>query len=250
VISIAAIVGIALLLVLPFVLNLGWAPVLHDTCGPGGVLASATFYAPGVVGDAPYGGHVWANGTFPWNLTSIVGAGGNESNGGSFADLSTATFSIYPAQNGTAWGPGSNTQCSSPYFVTVAASSSTRVKLLSVLPAGTLNDTRAPLQAPPISAGDPLSVILGDRYLASNAPSIDTCSLTQPVEISVPATSMTVGLPVRLPGGSVTVPVTLPVRAAFEYWFPPGFGVWLVDDLSANGYLPGAGWAFDYHPCA
>ncbi len=250
VVPIAAAIGVGLLLVLPLVLNLGWAPVAHWVCLPGPRLLSETFYSPGVVANSPYGGQVWANGTFPWNPTQITGAGGNESNGGSFADLSTANFSIYPARNDTTWGPGPNGRCTTPYLVDVARSFSVEVKLLALLPEGTTNDANAPVDVAPWDANDSSSVIFGDRFLASNTDAIDTCLSSSPVERSISASTITVGLPVRLPDGGATVPVTLPVTTTLHYWFPAHFGIWLLDDLSANGYLPGAGLAFEFHNCS
>ncbi|MCI4360189.1 MAG: hypothetical protein L3J91_00635 [Thermoplasmata archaeon] len=247
---IVAVLGIALVLLLPLLLNLGWAPVVHWTCAPGNVLAKETYYAPGVIGEAPYGGDVWANGTFPWNPEPFAGAGGNESNGGSFADLSTALFSIYPATNQTAWGPGPNDRCNSPYIVTVGPSASIGLKLLGLLPEGTVSDANAPLQVPAMAANDTASVVMGDRYLANNVEPIDTCNLTQPVERTVSTSAVTIGLPAYLPNNNLTLSITLGVSATFTYWFPAGYGVWIVDDLSQNGYLPGAGWAFAYHACA
>ncbi|MCI4340541.1 MAG: hypothetical protein L3J73_04670, partial [Thermoplasmata archaeon] len=230
-------------------LNLGWSPVVHWQCVPGDRLLVQEFYAPGVVANSPYGGRVWANGTFPWNPSSISGAGGNESNGGSFADFSSANFSIFPAVNQTAWGPGPNGRCTTPYLVQVAQTPSIALQLLSLLPEGTLSDSNAPIQLPPQFTITAPSVVFGDRFLGPNVDYIDTCGLSIPADRTVSVPSITVGLPVSLPTGAATVPATLPVTSTYHYWFPANFGVWIIDDLSANGYLPGSGWAFEYHHC-
>ena len=249
-IPLAAGAGVGLLLLLPLVLNLGWAPVAHWTCVPGGQLATQAFYSPGVVANSPFGGRVWANGTFPWNPVAIAGAGGNESNGGSFADLSSGNFSVFPAVNETAWGPGPNARCTTPYLIEVTQTPSIEVQLLGLLPEGTISDGNAPIQLPAGTSTQWPSVVFGDRFLGPNVDYIDTCNLSAPVERTVSVDSLTVGLPLVLPDGAATVPVTLSVSSTFHYWFPAHYGLWLIDDLSQNGYLPGAGWAFEFHHCS
>lgn len=248
--EIAAAVGVAAILVVPLVLNLGWSPILHTSCAPADLVAHEPLYAPGVVGNAPYGGYVWANGSFPWNPPPVSGAGGSEWDGGSFGDLSVANFTVHTSANTTVLGPGSDQPCTAPYWVSVGPATPIQIKLVGILAEGTPGDANASQYIPPANLTDLPSVRIGDRYLGPNSDAIDTCRSSAPVSVTVTATSVTVGVLVDTPTGWTLVPAPIDVTTTYHYWFPPDFGVWQVDDLAQNALLPGAGWAFQFERCA
>ncbi len=80
-----------------------------------------------------------------------------------------------------------------------------------------------------------------------NSPPIDTCGGAG-VDRVVTSSYLRLSFGVSVSGLNFTLPFTLPFVQTFAYAFPADFGVWQIDNLSAqNG--PGGGWAFSYAAC-
>ena len=241
-----------------------WAPLAHFSCQRGSQASTTTAWVPLSLLNTPYGGRAFVNATLPQgmfggsansnsNPPNLVG--GHESNGTVWGSFWKMSLAIYTAVNTTLWGPGSTSRCTQQF----------ELGAVSVAPAqGFLGALflwpGAPLFGPNSSSninepemvnfsaayGDS-STIFWNGFHSANSQNVSTCGRGAQTA-SGRSNFLTTGVPFRLNGRPFTFSITLPITQNFSYWFPPNFGTWQVDNLSAPGG-PGGGWAFSYSPC-
>ncbi len=247
-----AVVSLILALTLPS-FTAGWAPILHSSCGARDSITQQQGWVPAVLGNSPYGGRTYANGTVPADIPGTPGyPAGSSRLGipiwdgmavGVFLDLNV---SVSRSQNSTVWGPGSNVRCSGPYFVSWQAPYGVgrgAVQPTQIATPSNLSDVG---EASTISTGGH-SFVFANGFISANHPPISTCG-TSGVSENVTAPGFIIWAPIPLNSSNPTVPIPLPFEVDFHYLFPANFGTWQIDDLSAPGG-PGGGWAFSYSPC-
>jgi hypothetical protein len=252
--AIAGIAAVVLIvgLVLPTWLG-GWAPVLHRTCVAGAAVKNEQIFVPAVLANSPYGGKVFDNGSLPADLPGAPGYPTNPSalgaparNGSAAGAFFIVNLGIHRSDNSTAWGPGANVVCTTPFivdFLPVNSSGHPSVVAFVVIPTpSNLSNVgeASQLIAPP-------TVVFSNAYEAGNDGNVSTCG--GPARwIPFESPHLTVWVQLGPLSGNATVPIVLPFPMEFNYWFPANFGTWQVDNLSAAGG-PGGGWAFSYSPC-
>lgn len=237
-------------------LGSGWAPVLHVECAQGSEVVQTPIWTPAVVANSPFGGKVYDNGTIPPYIPGSPGypndwsaLGAPAWNGTAAGAFFAANVSIFHSRNVTTWGPGANVRCEVPYLA----------QFLPPSPGGPVpccGDLFGPISTPNATSDRGEASTAGfsgpdfyfnNSFTVPNRPSLSTCGL--PGRWAYAADShFTVWASAVVGGHSSFVPVVLPFAVSFQYWFPPNFGTWQIDNLSAPGG-PGGGWAFSYSPC-
>ncbi len=247
--------GVALGLVVSLtVLSGTWNPLEHTACLDSNLVAQeAHRWDPAILINSPYGGS--ANGTahslVPSPAGEFLGIGTSTANGttgGIFVESSNA--SLFQLRNATVSGLGSNDLCRATYSVSlhsdIYGSGGVQIPTIS-----NLTDAG---EATNLSVDDLSSNLFYVSYFdngfsVANAPNITTCG-EGGMALPVQSAYLTIGIPFNFDGRNLTMSYVLPYVQDFVYHFPPSFGTWAVDNLSALGG-PGGGWAFDYlGPCA
>jgi hypothetical protein len=235
------------------------SPFEHAVCVDRGQVSLGYYFLPAVLVNSPYGGRGWGNGTIAADYPGGPGYpsdrgayGGGSLNGTAEEIWFMVNLSILGFANATEWGLGQNHLCSRgfsvlplpPYIgpgfggwgITVVNN------LTDSGEAGSANFSGN-------FAGSPQSPIWNNGFTAANAPSVSTCNNSSPVSRYVQVPGPTVLVPFTESRAHLQASYTLPFAEGFHYVFPPRFGTWAVDNLSAPGG-PGGGWAFAYAPCA
>jgi hypothetical protein len=244
----------------------GWAPLAHWTCESTELITTGTFYLLLALVNSPYGGLGFVNSTypsqavgFPPSWAAYQSDGGGESNGSVWGAFVWDTATVSTLTNETAWGPGDNVRCTDQFALT-----------LHIVPpsqggngyggqifnqpwgpqfgTGSKSDRGEPFMWNLSTRYGNASSVFHNGFYGSNSAPITTCGGAAQ-SIPVRASAVTTWVSFNLGGHNYTVSVHLPLSESFHYWFPPDFGTWQVDNLSAPGG-PGGGWAFSYSPCA
>jgi hypothetical protein len=220
----------------------GWAPVIHWTCRSGPTVLFETSQVPSLLINSPYGGHAWANVSFPLSFLpgGLSGMGSQSWNGSTTWSGFQSNVSVYGTLNETVWGPGPNVRCTQPYFVSLAPIGNPSGGILLLGP-GNTSDRQEPNV---LFAGGTITFLNG--FEVSNQPQISTCGGPSQ-SVSMSSYALTLWATIKSSSGSASFQLPI-VVTTFHYWFPSGFGTWQIDNLSAPGG-PGGGWAFSYSPC-
>ena len=239
-----------------------WAPLAHISCQRGSQVSETTAWVPLSLLNTPYGGRAFVNATLPQamfggsaNSNPPTAVGGYEFNGTVWGSFWKMNLTIYSVGNTTVWGPGATAPCTQQF----------QLGAVSVAPAQGFQGALflgpgAPLFGPNSSSNinEPevvnfsaayggSSTIFWNGFHLANSQNVSTCGRGAQTAIERSG-FLTTGVPFRLNGRQFTFSMTLPITQSFSYWFPPNFGTWQVDNLSALGG-PGGGWAFSYAPC-
>ncbi len=241
-----------------FALTVG-APVLagHYACERGDLLATQFNWTPVVNLNSPFGG--WGNLTY--GVGSTGGGGGAIFNGSAAAVIGGGEWDLYEVDHVHLPGLGPDPSCA-PVEAQFVPSIPTDVPFdgcaCPTLAAGALSDAREPTQLTYYGADGTIaftSVIFHNSFVADNAGNVSTCGGAGK-RLDLTSTNLTFQVPFSTPVGTFilnesvysifnpTVPYGQ-YAAMFQYWFPPDFGTWAVDNLSAVGG-PGGGFAFAF----
>jgi len=234
---------LALGLFLPTLVG-SWAPVVHSACQAGPRVLFETAQVPALLINSPYGGHAWANVTFPSTFLpgGLFQMGSQSWNGSTSWSGFQSNVSVYGTLNETVWGPGPNVRCTQPYFVSLAPIGNPSLGIW-ILGPGNTSDHQEPNV---LFVGG--TITFSNGFQAPNEPDVSTCGGSSQ-SISMSSYSLTLWVSFQSDGGNRSAPVQLPiVVTTFHYWFPSDFGIWQIENLSAPGG-PGGGWAFSYSPC-
>lgn len=238
----------------------GWAPAVHWTCNPSAELFAQVAWTPISLANSPYGGMAFVNATVPpgeFGLGSPgLEVGGGERNGTVWGGFWQVVASVAPLENQTVWGPGTNSRCSARFSVNLQTARQPQVYTGEIFnwPGGPLfgpnstSDSLEPTSYNLSASVNGSSLHFSNGFQDSNDQSVSTCGGGARL-IPVHSTRFTVWVPYPSGESGSAVPFTLPSLESFNYSFPPNFGTWQVDNLSALGG-PGGGWAFNYlGPC-
>jgi hypothetical protein len=243
--------AVLLLLFAPLIVATPWSPTLRWTCQPAGVAASGTFYAPLLIANAPYGGTVWANGSWTGKAASptfgLVATNGSAE--GLFAPLA---LELYHVRNATVFGPGPSHRCGARYAVGVGANGPFNATPFAPQLLGAGN--RSDLAEPTVVDGPHAlwaSVTFDNGFRAPGTGSVSTC-LPRGADAAAYAqsTHRIVFVPFLVDARVVFVRAVLPISENFHYHFPGQAGYWAVRDLRSGPGAPGGGWAFSYGACS
>ncbi len=227
----------------------------HVECRPeGAALLTVDLWVPAVLLNTPYGGSALGTGVMSANFSANdqgfgIGIGTTTANGSAAGAFFEANASYFVVANLTLSGPGTNSPCVSPV----------EVELLPPLQNGVASRT-VPLPSNRTDSGEATNITIlsgatdvnwtpwwNNAFGGPNSPEITTCGGSG-LNYSVRSTGLALAFPWSVGGRITQVPYLLPFAQSYEYSFPPNFGTWQVDNLSAPGG-PGGGWAFSYSPC-
>jgi hypothetical protein len=232
-----------------------WAPIVHWSCASSGEVASQVVWIPLILLNAPYGGYVSGNATVVMgvigNDSGLGYADGTESTNGSVSGLFVHVLAnASKNSNDIVWGSGSNARCSHEFTVATSVyfgGPSGEVYSGILGNSGNVSDSQEP-HAYNFSANSGDSTAYFDNgFSRANVESVSTCD-TGGNWVAVDSTGLSMWLSLPIDGKITAVNYLLPFPQAFHYYFPPNFGSWQIDNLSAPGG-PGGGWAFSYSPC-
>jgi hypothetical protein len=253
--------SVALVLVLAYTVPLPWSPLVHWECREGGEAANLTgLFIPAVLVNSPYGGGGWGNGTFPATFPGVwsgpvppsvkaVSLGTGALNGSALGTFFEVNASAFPETNTTVWGPGANSRCHAAYAMDVLNPPSNAEVGVGVLGANSTSDAGEPSHGSIIDQPGAALASFDNAFVTANRPAISTCGGAAVSIPSVESDYLEVSVNFTTTGKTIEVAYTISVQESYHYWFPPNYGTWEIDDLSAPGG-PGGGWAFAYAPCA
>ena len=232
-----------------------WAPVFHVVCrNQSSIVTNKQLWAPVVLANSPYGGKTYDNGTIPPSIPSSPGypdawaaLGAPALNGSADAALLLTNIDLFSVQNETVPGPGANTPCqasSDLQFLPLAGGGGSGSQASNISIPSVFSDEGEATNASP---GAP-SFVFQNGFSSANSPAVSTCHGPGQTHIAY-APDFKAWVPSGVGNSAKLTPVTLPFAVHFRYVFPPNFGTWQIDNLSAPGG-PGGGWAFSYTPCA
>jgi hypothetical protein len=247
--------AVCVLLLLPVLT--AWGPLFHWECETKGRIYSQHMMIPAVLVNSPFGGNATGDGYMapdfpggPGYPNRSGGYGEVDVNGSAGGPFFSVNLSLCRESSTVVLGPGYDSKCPSIYAVGFEQSwnSFRGVTGATLLGRGNTSDANEPTTVSFAAfAGSPLTPSWNNSFFRGTQSPLSTCGKG--------ASSVHVvesGLPVMVtfdPSGlRISVPVTLPFQLLFNYWFPPDFGTWQIDNLSAPGG-PGGGWAFSYTPC-
>jgi hypothetical protein len=239
-------------LLLPTLLG-GWAPLLHFTCTKGQNPESTVFaWVPALLVNSPYGGEGFGNGTVPPGPLSLPGVGTiygtGEANGSAAWAGFRAEINVSSAQNQTVWGAGEDSRCSSSFYVSIRYWGGVVLGGF-LLGNGNVTDSQEPTSLGHWTYAGDVNLTISNGFEGANMGSISTCGKASVSNVTG-SSQFDVRIPVAIGDTRLSLPYTLPIEESFHYVFPPNFGTWQIDNLSAPGE-PGGGWAFNYvGPCA
>lgn len=252
IIAVAVASAVLLALIVPTV-SAGWAPILHFECGQGAKIVQELVWVPAVLGNSPYGGRMFDNGTIPPDIPGAPGypnawsaLGAPAWNGSAAGAFFLVNVSVFRSSNSTVLGPGPNARCNVPFVVQYLSLGEVDRGTVFVNPIGLPSNLSDRGEVTEVAYPHP-SFAFNNSFRAANSPSISTCG--QPARsVNVSSPHFTAMSPGTTADAGAFLPVLLPFGGTFHYWFPGNFGTWQVDNLSAPGG-PGGGWAFSYSPC-
>jgi hypothetical protein len=243
---------VALVVLLSGVLG-GWSLVFHRSCLQGKSEATEPFWVPAILVNAPYGGYVSGNASIPPGF--IVNGQGfgssdglpasNGSVGGVFFHL---WLTLAPLTSSTAWGPGANSECTSPWAITAMTDFTGSQVYSGILGnEGNMSDASEPNSYNLSGSPGGSTVYFQNEFVDANSGNISTCG--GPAKwLPLVSPEFRLWVPFVVGSGTVIIPYVVPFAGSFHYMFPSN-GTWAVDNLSAPGG-PGGGWAFNYlGPC-
>jgi hypothetical protein len=231
----------------------GWAPIAHTVCVDTSTLAGVVAWIPAILVNSPFGGSVAGNASIPRGfIANGQGLGSSDgmpaSNGSVGGVFFHVLMNLSRASNETIWGPGSNLRCSQAFHITATVDfSGSQVFSGILLGPGNYSDSGEPHMYNFTTSSGDATVYFTNGYTTANMAPVSTCN-TSGRSIPISSPELVVSVPFTIGGHVVLAPFTLPFSQTFHYYFPPNFGTWQIDNLSAPGG-PGGGWAFSYAPC-
>ncbi|MGP8158941.1 MAG: hypothetical protein ACLPWO_04970 [Thermoplasmata archaeon] len=213
-------------------------------------------WIPVVLINAPYGGFATGNGSLPAGYlgpnTILPSASGTDALNGTVAGvLYQIWLNVTRDTNVIVWGPGTDSRCAQPYSIDPGGLGSKPPPSYSgvLFGPGYKSDAAEPHQYNFSSSQGDATVLFSNGYASANAASVSTCGkAAQSVTLPLRPVDLLVTLPFSTGDGNTTQGLVIPLTLSYHYMFPPNFGTWQVDNLSAPGG-PGGGWAFSYSPC-
>lgn len=193
--------------------------------------------------NSPYGGLAWSNGTVaPGSLSTDPSLGneyeiGVENGRASWAGFG-AGFNVSNESNQREGGPGSNVRCTTPFAISVTYSGGI-ILVAPLLGQGNLSEARESDTLNLTLSPSHLELYILNEFTSANAPNVSTCGGLATSRWANSAGFATV-VPVVIDRAITNVPYIFPFAGSFHYWFPPNFGTWQIDNLSAPGG-PGGG---------
>lgn len=241
----------------------------HYVCVSGPQIDSQFNWTPAFLINSPYGG--WGNATWHTDLPGgLSGPLWTTFNGGAAADIEIGFWNLSMVSRVHVDGAGASSPCPA-YTLRYSHTGDFPTGGLPfggcsgcpILGENNTTDQGEPthLTYPTMTGGGvTTSVTFANGFTEDNYGTISTCG-GPGLNKSVLIHNLWFQVPVLTPAGlevfnesvySMFVPGYPPnsYSAEYWYWFPPNFGSWAVDNLSASG-SPTGGWAFDYlGPCS
>ncbi len=252
VLSLAGGIAIGVALVLSFMTIGGLSLLSHKSCTRHEAVATALFWTPFELLNAPYLGSASYLASFQLyelnGLTNVTASGtllhGNLSSG----YFETQNWMIFSLANSSEAGPGVNRPCESAFSAAIAPTNFTSSFQGFVLQGpGNTSNMNEPTTYPKAPPQHP-SAVFANAFVAANHAPVSTCgSIAQSVSVS--SALFEISLSVTGPMGVITTSAIVVSLENFTYHFPANGGTWQVDNLSAPGG-PGGGWAFSYSSCS
>lgn len=251
---------LALALFLPSLVGVGWGVLFHRGCASAKVVAEELLWTPYVIGDAPYGGRIYAEATVYQTANSTVKDIINVTDGAAEGYFYLDEWQISEPVPGWIPGPGANQPCRSSYSATDLSrqpgfDQAPEELPLSLLGAGNLSDVTITdhFSYPALNSSRYPSVTFNFSFplgLTSKSYSIvNTCAETRTSFRLTSSTELNFTLPSPIGSGLPPIPTSIEVPTTYTYAFPPGLGSWTYFDLAHGTGLAEGGFAFSYSPC-
>jgi hypothetical protein len=239
----------------------------HFVCVEGRVVKSQLNWTPNLLVNSPFGGYGNVTYTLP-PPGDRSGGGGSQFNGTSGSVIWPVYWNLSTEHRVLVDGVGTDARCP-PLEVQVG-----KGPYASGLPFGGCGGCPIPVVTNTTDIGEAThvsynstngnpptwTVIWNNSFTIDNQGQISTCGGAAKWG-SLTTHNLTFQVPFATGNGTFAFNETIytsysPIAplgsytASFSYWFPPNFGTWQIDNLSAPGG-PGNGWAFNFvGPCS